>query len=186
MQVSTTTVVIVIVLVVLALFLVGGCSKGGRNNFTRTCLTADTNCKFVRTPVDYIYGPLTAVNERKCKLYPHWMADITDELQPLDHGPVNLGSEEDKLWNPHKLWRQYENDWRGCGNGRPYIMNDEKTRFSLAEVGDIWAKRILESTRSPAHGPIGACPALTDEDMIRPEPYEQLYGGSWLANDLGD
>ena len=156
-----------------------------RSGFTRTCLTADTNGMFVRTPVDYAFQDITQVPEKIGKEYPHWMADITDELQPLDHGPINLLRDEDKLWNPNLLWKQYEHNWRGCGNGKAYIVNDEKTRFSLAEIGDIWLHRELDNMRTPAHGPKGN--AVTEMDYIRPEPFDRLYGGSgYLPKLIGD
>ena len=173
MKVSNTTAVIVVALVLLGLFLLGGCKmKDGKESFTRTCDTADTNCKFVRTPVDYAFANMSDIPSHQpppgnpnAVLFPHLKGNITDKLQPLDDpctgqvvqtpsGPkpskpcgetrIDLIADEKKLWDQKKLWKQYENDWKGCGNGKPYIVNDDKTRFELREVGDEWMARRLE------------------------------------------
>jgi len=188
-EVSNAVALVIIALVVLGLFLWGGCSK--KDNFTRTCLTADTNCQFVRTPVDYIYKTMTSIPPKVGKDYPHLMADRTDELQPLDQSPgIELVKDENKLWNPDKLWKQYENTWCGCGNGKPYIVNDEKTRFSLTDVGNEWAHRILNAQQHPAHSYGPPVPAedraLTELDYVMPEDFDRLYGGSgYLPDNIG-
>lgn len=157
-----------------------------KSNFTRTCLTADTNCQFVRSHVDYVYKENTEVPQKIGMDFPHYLGDPRDKLQPLDQGNVNLIRDEEKLANPDLLWKQYEHDWQGCGNGKPYIVNDEKTRFSLAEVGDMWAHRQLYAQKTPLHGPQGKYPALTEQDAIVQDSFDRLYGGSWLNNELGD
>lgn len=159
---------------------------GRKDNFTRTCLTADGNCQFVRSHVDYVYKEQTEIPGKIGKDFPHRMADPTDKAQPLEDGPIDLIKDERKLNNPNLLWKQYEHDWKGSGNGKPYIVNDEKTRFSLAEVGDIWLERKLNAERQPAHGPQGRYPALTEQDYITPEPYDRMYGGEFLDNQIGD
>jgi len=189
-EVSNAVALVIIALVVLGLFFWGGCKIGcgaNKDNFTRTCLTADTNCQFVRSPVDYIYKTMTSIPEKVGKDYPHLMADRTDELQPLDQSPgIELVRDENKLWNPDKLWKQYENNWSGCGNGKPYIVNDEKTRFELTEVGNEWAHRILNGQSGPRYGPPNPDRALTDLDYIMPEPFDRMYGGSdYLPHNIG-
>jgi len=189
-EVSNTVALVIIALVVLGLLLWGGCKLGcgaNKDNFTRTCLTADTNCQFVRTPVDYIYKTMTEIPPKVGRDYPHLMADRTDELQPLDQSPgIELVADENKLWNPDKLWKQYGHNWAGCGNCQPYIVNDEKTRFSLTEVGNEWAHRILNAQHLPAHGPKVENRALTELDYIEPEPFDRLYGGSgYLPDNIG-
>ena len=189
-EVSNTVALLIIAVVVVGLFILGsskyGCG-GKKDHFTRTCLTADTNCQFVRSPVDYVYKTMTEVPAKKGRDYPHLMADCSDELQPLEQSPgIQLIRDEAKLRDQDKLWKQYENDWKGCGNGKPYIVNDEKTRFTLAEVGNQWAHRILNAQHLPAHGPKGEDRALTELDMITPEPFDRMYGGSdFLPHTLG-
>lgn len=186
MQITNTVAVLIVALVLLGLFILNGCSlkRGNDEKFTRTCMTADTNCKFVRTPVDYMYGNDTDIPSKKGMEFPHYLGNPTDKLQPLDHGHINLIKDEDLLWNPNKLWKQYENDFKGCGNGKPYIVNDDKTRWELREVGDEWAARILEAQHLPEHGPrrTGNEAALVDLDMLQPEPFGPLYGGEGYLN----
>jgi len=162
--------------------------KGSKSNFTRTCLTADTNCQFVRTPVDYIYKNSTEIPPKIGRDYPHLMGDPRDKLQPLEQGRINLVRDEMKLWNPDLLWKQYEHDWAGCGNSEPYIVNDEKTRFSLAETGriDVWRK--LYAEKGPLHGSQNVrYPALSEADVTSPEPYDASYGGlGYLGDRIGD
>lgn len=222
MKVSNTAAVLIIALVLVGLYLLGGCkmSSGKSENFTRTCTSADTNCKFVRSPVDYAFANVSDIPSHQppagnpnAILFPHLLGNPTDELQPLDDpcvgdivqtpsGPkpskpcsetrINLIKDEDKLWNPNKLWVQYENDYKGCGNGKPYIVNDDKTRFELRAVGDEWMARRLEHQMvdprlygipDAAHQP--RHPALTDLDLVEPDGEEQLYGGLWLNQMIG-
>ena len=190
-EVSNTTAIIVVGAVVGALVIYGTCklawANNKKSNFTRTCLTADGNCQFVRSHVDYVYKDQTEIPQKIGMDFPHHMGDPKDKLQPLDQGRINLARDEVKLANPDLLWKQYEHDWKGCGNGKPYIVNDEKTRFSLAEVGDIWAVRQLNAQTTPQHGLFKPkYPALTEQDYIVPEPFDRLYGGSWLHNQIGD
>lgn len=162
-------------------------NRNKKSHFTRTCLTADGNCQFVRSHVDYVYEDNTEIPSKVGRKFPHWIANPKDKTQPLGHGPVDLIADEAKLHNQDLLWKQYEHDWKGCGNGKPYIVNDEKTRFSLAEVGDIWAHRQLDSQPTPAHGSQNtANPALTEIDFVKQDPFDRIYGGSWLHNQLGD
>lgn len=183
-MVSNTVAIIIIALAVLALFVFGGGCKNQKDNFTRTCLTADTNCSFVRSPVDYAYKTITSIPSKVGKDHPHLMADPSDEFQPLEQG-VDLIKDEKKLWNQDLLWRQYGNDWSGCGNGQSYIVNDEKTRASLSDAGNEWARRMLDSQRLPEHGP-NSSDVITEQDMIAPEPHDRLYGGSdFLPQNIG-
>ena len=187
-EVSNAAALIVIALVVLGLFLWGGCGGARqRDHFTRTCLTADTNCEFVRSPVDYAYKTMTSIPAKVGKDYPHLMANRTDKTQPLDQSSgIDLVKDENKLWDQDRLWKQYESDWAGCGNGKPHIVNDEKTRFSLTEVGNEWAHRILNAQHLPAHGPKVADRALTELDFVTPEPFDRMYGGdSYLPHNIG-
>jgi hypothetical protein len=180
MEVSNKVAITVIASVIVLIIVYSLCAK--RDNFTRTCGTADQNCQFARSPVDYAFVSQTEVPEKKGMLFPHMMADPTDKTFPLEDYPINLIRDEDKLWDPKKLWVQYENDYPGCGNGQPYIVNDETTRFNLVDVGDFWAERILNSQSSWPKGN-----ALTDQDIIQPEPFGRLYGGSgFLNNAIGD
>ncbi len=159
-----------------------------KNNFTRTCLTADTNCQFVRSPVDFAYKTMTEIPEKVGMPYPHQLGSPNDKLQPLENGRIDLTQDEMKLWKPELLWEQYSNTWGGCGNNDVYIQNDEKTRFSLIEVGDAWAWRQLNSESGPRFGPKNVrYPAITEADITTPEPYERLYGGSkFLPEHIGD
>lgn len=157
-----------------------------REGFTRTCLSADTNCRFVRSPVDYAFNSMTDIPQKMGMQFPHKIANIKDKLQPLSSGKIDLIKDESLLWHPDKLWKQYEHNWGGCGDNQMYIVNDDKTRFSLADVGDIWVHRILNSMPSPAHGPAGNDPALTEQDLIRPEPFQPHYGGySYIPVQIG-
>lgn len=207
MKVSNTAAVLIIALVLLGLYLMGGCKKNTENEgFTRTCTSADTNCRFVRSPVDYAFETQTEIPAHMNMDFPHLMGNPTDKLQPLDdpcsgmivqtpQGPrpslpcgktrINLIADEEKLIHPDRLWVQYENDYKGCGNGKPYIVNDDKTRHELADIGDEWAVRVLDHQRLPEHGPIGNQPALTDLDIAVPDVGGPLYGGEWLGSMIG-
>lgn len=162
----------------------GDCNKRKRDGFTRTCLTGDTSSIFARSPVDYAYEDITVIPQKEGMRNPHWMGDVTDKKQPLDHGPVDLIRDEKKLIHPELLWEQYGNNYKGCGNGMPYIVNDDKTRFALEDVGDHWATTYLYSLNSPQHH-VGNIPALTDEDIAVHDPYDRLYGDGWLPNQIG-
>jgi hypothetical protein len=187
MQVSNTVALVIIVLVVVGLLCVGDVLKRRNEQFTRTCLTADTNCKFVRQQVDYVSQEDQGL-KRTPTQDPHYMADPTDKAQRLQQGHIDLIKDETRLING-SLWKQYGNDYKGSGNDQAYIVNDDKTRWALKEVGDVWAARILEDQHLPEHGgpfePAHKNYALTDMDMIEPDQFDQLYGGTWLNNMIG-
>jgi hypothetical protein len=187
MQVSNTVAALIVVLVLLGLYIWNGCKMNlkkydEKEDFTRTCLTGDSNCKFVRSHVDYVYGDDTDIPMKKGMPFPHAIANLQDKRRPLDQGRIDLIKDEQLLWDPKKLWVQYENDWKGCGDGKPYIVNDDKTRWSLKDVGDVWAARILEAQRTPAHGPEGAFPAIVDLDLAKQDQFQPMYGGSDYLN----
>lgn len=187
MQVSKTVALVIVILVVVGLLCVGDVLKRRNEQFTRTCLTADTNCKFVRQQVDYVSQEDQGL-KRTPTQDPHYMADPTDKAQRLQQGHIDLIKDETRLING-SLWKQYENDYKGSGNNQAYIVNDDKTRWALKEVGDVWAARILEDQHLPEHGgpfePAHKNYALTDMDMIEPDQFDQLYGGTWLNNMIG-
>ena len=145
-------------------------------------MTADSNCRFVRSPVDFAYEEITTIPVKEGKIFPHYLGNPTDKLQPLDHGHIDLVKDEGLLWNQDKLFKQYGNDWKGCGNGKPYIVNDEKTRFGLADVGDMPLWRKLIGASGPEYGPPGRNPALSDDDITMPDGFETHYGGPWLSH----
>jgi hypothetical protein len=107
------------------------------------------------------------------------MANIADQNQPLDHGPIDLERDFALLEHPDRLYKQYENEWKGCGDGHRYIVNDDRTRSGLIDIGDLQEVREMEHMRVPRAlwGPEGLAPALTDLDMSRPEPYPATYVG---------
>ena len=156
-----------------------------REGFTRTCMSANNNCQFTRPPVDYVYWTDTEIPTKVGRDFPSFMGNPTDKAQELTHGYIDLEKDMQKLVHPELLWQQYGNDWAGCGNGEAYIVNDEATRAKLSDVGDIWAVRQLLSMRTPAHGPVGIHPALTDEDIAVRDPFDRAYGGSWLPQQIG-
>jgi len=177
-QISKKAAVLIVVLVVILLFILGGCKMGckSKDSYTRTCLRDTQNCQFVRTPVDYAMKmpPDTAWQRN-----PHWMGHPKDETQPLDFGPVDLFAEERKLHHPDEIFQQYGHNYPGCGNGREFIVNDEKTRDLLREVGDEGARMILDNMGGPAFGPRTGIPSETELSLIRPDPYkadQKLYG----------
>jgi hypothetical protein len=174
---------IVVVVAVVAYFIFRSMKS---ENYIRSTLTQDTSCQFVRSPVDYAFADITPVPERHDWPYPHYLADRTDKLQPLDHGFVDLIKDENKLWQGSDIWKQYENTWAGCGKGYPYVVNDFKTRADLASVGDEGLHRILNGLPSPAHGPAGRNPALSEIDVVVVDPFDKLYGGSdYLPPQIG-
>jgi hypothetical protein len=184
-KVSNTVAVLVIATVVIALVLWGRKRHTTKEPFERTCMTAAGNCTFVRTPVDYVYKTTTEVPTKIGRDYPHYVGNPTDKAQPLADGYVDLEKDYNKLVNQDLLWRQYENDWGGCGNDTPYIVNDEKTRAQLSDTGDIWAVRQLLGMATPAHHPSRTNPALTEQDDVVLDPFDRSYGGPWLPQRIG-
>jgi len=184
MEISNTVALLILALALLGLYILGGCKMGclkSKDSFTRTCLSADDNCKFVRSPVDYAFEDITEIPAHIGMEFPHMMGKPSDPRQPLDANRIDLIKDEKLLNAGSDIWKQYGNDFMGCGNGKEYIVNDDKTRWMLTDVGDIAAVRMLESMAVPKSrwGPISKRhPALTDQDMIMPDPFDALYGGS--------
>ena len=177
-NISVETVVLIGVLVVLVIFVFSGCKiwcDTKKDHFTRTCISSDTNSRFVRSPVDYAMN----VDEQGWHRFPHYMAKPSDYKQPLNFAPIDFYADERKLNAGSDLWQQYGNFWGGCGNDEPYIVNDNKTRTLLREVGDEGLNRLLNNMGGPEYGPGGAS-KNTELQECRPDPYidtQFLYMG---------
>ena len=147
-----------------------------KDHFTRTCLRDSSNARFVRTPVDFAMK----IGKGGWQENPHWIGNPKDRTQPLDFGPVDLFADERKLSNQDELFKQYDNNWEGCGNGKVFASNDQKTRSLLKEVGNIGASRILDNIQTVFHGPKTGVPSETELSYCVEDPYpqsEKLYGG---------
>ncbi len=175
-----------------AIILLKGCDddKRRRDNFTRANLTMAPHCMFSRTPVDYAYEGYSSIPSNKGMLNPHWLGDKGDKAQPLEDGFVDLLRDEKKLQNPDLLWRQYEPDYMGCGNGEPYIVDDNKTVAELTDTGSVWLVRKMRAEYGPNVDPYsGRHRALTEEDAVTPDPFDKEYGGlasGYLPFTIGD
>lgn len=187
LEITTTTAILIVVLVVLVLLIITGCKlkckKLDRDNYTRTCLTDSTNCRFVRTPVDYAMKDPAGWQSN-----PHWVANPRDELQPLEYGPIDFYPDERKLWDQKQLWTQYGNNYV-AGTKKPFIVNDNKTRTLLREVGDEGVRRILDNMTGPQYGPGGPPETeLTLSPGARYPENEPYYGGPsfFIHNDIGE
>lgn len=192
MNISNKSAFIIICLVLVGLFIIGGCKFGctQKDGYTRTCLTDTGNCQFVRTPVDYA---MKNPPEGAWQSNPHFIANPQDETQPLEFGNIDFYSDERKLGGSGRipLWQQYDNNFGGCGNDKEFIVNDEKTRDLLREVGDEGARRILDNMHTPRHGPRTGVPAFTELSLCKEDPYplnDRIYGSySYFWRDqLGD
>ena len=178
MEISKTTAIIIVCLFIVVLIFIGGCNNGlpQKDKYTRTCLTDSTNCTFVRTPVDYAMK-----GSNGWESYPHYMGNPSDVSQPLEFGTPDFYKDERKLeGNQSTLFKQYDNNWNGCGNGQSYIVNDAKTRSLLREMGDETTRRILDSMSSQGdYGPMTNDPVFTDINLVQGDLYgdEKLYGG---------
>jgi hypothetical protein len=168
---SNQLVIIIGIVIILILIIYLCSSKSHKDGYTRTPL--GLNCQFRRTPVDFAMN-----GEDGWQTNPHWMADPSDKYQPLDFGPVDLFKEERKLENGSNIFEQYTNDWEGPGNGKVYLMNDNKTRSLLTEVGDMGIRRVLDDEWGPRFGQKGF--SNTEISQLSPDPYtadHALYGG---------
>lgn len=182
MEISMLSGLLILGAALLLLFIFGGCKTGcgKKDHFTRTCLNADVHCNFVRSPVDFAYpADKSEIPAHQGMLFPHWLANISDKIQPLEGGPIDLIRDEQLLQDQDLLWKQYGNEWKGCGDGKRYIVNDDRTRSGLTDIGDLQEVRELNHMRVPRAlwGPEGREPALTDFDIIRPEPFPATYVG---------
>lgn len=154
-----------------------------RDHFTRTCITGDTSATFVRSPVDYAYEDITEIPTKIGMKFPHYLGKPTDDLQPLEgsHG-INLEEDMTRLADG-VLFKQYENDWAGCGNGMPYIVNDNVTRDQLTRVGDMDTRRKMDAEITPYHVKAAVYPVIPEQDVVRPDGYPRLYGGEPYIHD---
>lgn len=172
-QMSNTVVILLVILVAAFLFVAAGCSLKCSNpqkeGYIRSCLSND--CTFQRTPVDF-----AKKHPDGWQRNPHYKANPSVKWQPLDYGPVDFTPDARRLNEKNGvLFQQYRNDWKGCGQDQVYLLNDEKTRFDLTNVGDQGVRVYLDNLQHPRHG-LGE-PAKTELDLVRPDPGERIYGG---------
>lgn len=172
-------IVFLVILLVLFLVLFVCSGKSQKDNYTRTCLRDTISSRFSRGPVDYAMKDIVWGDDGYGWQHnPHWEANPGDETQPLDFGPIDFYPDERKIWNG-SIYSQYGNNSSGCGSGHPYLVNDNKTRTLLREVGDEGLRMRLDNMTGPEHG-FGVLPPHTELDDARPDPFvqsEKLYGG---------
>jgi hypothetical protein len=178
---------IIFAVLIVAAFVIGlvfykrGCKLScNREGYKRSCLAND--CYGLQnTPVDYAFK-----YPRGWQRNPHWEANPADKYQPLEYGPVDFFDDTRKLISG-TLYKQYRNDWEGCGNSTVFLVNNEKTRFDLRNVGDVQAAVLLDNAYHLRFGPQG----FNNTELTYQEPdttQQKIYGGErWLMNDkIGD
>ncbi len=176
-----------ILILVVALVLVGlvyyKCMKSpSREGYIRSSLANDC-FGLQRSPVDYAFK-----FDHGWQRNPHWQASPGNKFQPLDYGPIDLFADERRLVKNHgTVFQQYRSDWKGCGQDVPYLVNDEKTRFDLTNIGDQGARDQLDNIPSVRFGPPGYDNNERSMDR-RDNSRGKIYGGSaFLKFDrLGD
>lgn len=153
------------------------------DHFTRTCITGDNTATFVRSPVDYAYEELTEIPPKVGMKFPHFLGKPTDNLQPLEtsHG-VDLAPDERRL-DDGSLFKQYENNWKGCGNGTPYIVNDSMTRAQITRVGAMDIRRLMDAEVTPLHVKAEVYPVLPEQAAVHPDGFDRLYYGHGFVHD---
>ena len=177
MEISGTAIVLLVLLLLVILFFVGGCSlkcsqSGAKEGYTRSCLGNDCY-GLQRTPVDY-----AEKYPHGWQRNPHYKAFPGDKHQPLDFGPIDLLHDGTRLAkHDGVLFQQYRGDWRGAGKGGVSLINDEKNRFDLNNVGDYGARVQLDDMYNPRFGPnVGM---HTERSYDEPNPFfDKIYGGS--------
>ena len=184
MEISNNTALLIICLALLILFVAGVYCKSHKDHYTRTCLRDSTNCRYVRTPVDYA---MQSKDDRPTgwQSNPHFKANPKDVTQPFDlalmknGANIDLYADERKLADPQLLFKQYGNNWAGCGNGKVSRPNDDKTRDMLREMGDESERRKLDNAVAAVHIYENAPPLRTELSDCKPDPFVmdyQLYG----------
>lgn len=152
-----------------------------QENYTRSCL--GNTCRMTRSPVDYAFK-----NPCGWQRNPHWQANPGSEHQPLEYGPIDFYPDSRRMdENNGVLFQQYSNSWRGCGQDQMLLINDEKGRFDLENVGDHGARVVMDDLPHPRFAPIKV--GYTEMDYIRPdECADKIYGGAdYFINDgFGD
>lgn len=181
MKFTTTHYIIIGVIVLVVSYVI---YKKRTDFFTRTCITGDTSAAFVRSPVDYAFQDITEIPSKVGMVFPHFLGKPNDNLQPLEtsHG-INFTPDELKL-DDGTLFTQYDNNYPGCGNGKPYIVNDNMTRDQLTRVGDMTARRIMDAQITPLHVKANVYPVYPEQDAIQPDGYARQYGPGFVHDEL--
>lgn len=183
---NTLIIVIVVIVILVALFIGMKCKFqcAGYNveGYKRAPLGGDCY-GLQRTPVDY-----AEKNPNGWQRNPQYQSKPSVKYQPLEYGPVDLWDDGRRLeMNNGVLFQQYRNDWRGCGKDLDYLVNDEKNRFDLENIGAHGMRVQLDDMYNLRFGPKGI--DNTEFQYQEPNPYfDKIYGGrAWLTHDkIGD
>lgn len=130
-QLSLGCMIVLVLVVIAVVVVVIKCT--GRENYKRSCIANDC-LNLQRTPVDFYLDP---------RNNPHVQADKSGKYQPLEDAPVDLLKDLRSL-DSNTLFKQYNHDWTGCGSGGHHLINDEKGRFDLTNVGDHRVRVLLD------------------------------------------
>jgi len=157
------------------------CNPPLQEGYIRSCL--GSTCRMNRSPVDYAMKSPCGWQRN-----PHWQANPGNEHQPLEYGPIDFYPDSRRMdANDGVLFQQYGNDWRGCGRDEVYLVNDEKGRFDMTNVGDVGARRVMDDLPTKRWAP--GYPLQTEMSHVQPRGCDdKIYGGSaYLIHDnLGD
>lgn len=163
-------------LIVLILLLL--CGKDYSEHYKRSCLQND--CNLQRSPVDYAF--------KDPRTNPHYQTSPGNDAHPLAQGPIDFHMDLRRLnQTDGVLFQEFDQNYKGCGLGEQYIVNDEKGRFDLTNVGDVGTRNQLDDVHHERHGPRGFI--HTERRYDEPNGcFDMLYGGSdFFVNDrLGD
>ena len=172
-------VIFVVVAVSVAIVLLSSKCNGMLEGYKRSCL--GQTCRMARTPVDYAFKTPNGWQRN-----PHWQANPADKYQPLTEGPIEFYPDIKNLnANNGVLFKQYGNEWKGCGKDQVYLINDSKTRFDLENLGDHWPREIMDSLPHPRLIP--GC-GSTEMDHVEVDPWgDKIYGGAGylIHEDIG-
>ena len=172
--------IVCIILIAAILYVWGKCSLscGSYEGYKRASLSQSGPMK--RSPVT------TAFMGDGMSENPHYQADPSDELVPLEYGGVDLyaGQRNVAAGNAHV---ELDEDYAGRGMGSTYLPNDHKTRQDMVDSGDMGWHRLLNNMVSDHQPSESSQVMVADLATAGPADYNQgLYSPSYHNDHIGN
>jgi len=117
---------------------------------------------------------------------PHYQADPSDRLVPLEYGGVDFYAGERRV-AAGLAHRELAEDYKGRGKKATHLINDSKTRQDMVDAGDIGWHRLLNNMVTTHAEYPGAPRTVADLATAGPEDYDQgLYSPSYHQDHIGN
>lgn len=162
------TILIILGILIVCFFIWNKCSLtcGSKEGFKQPVLSQEGDY-MKQSPVDYVYkGNGMDAN-------PHYLADPSDRLVPLEYGGVDFYKDDRKVIDG-TIFDSIGPCYMEHGDGEKYLVNNSRTRADMIDSGDMDWYRTLSNVTSHHAFTVGVPPV--ESDFVNNDPMKNFRG----------